>query len=202
MTKRRKKSPVTRLPATLFEAEAVDIIAGWIDMVRDKLDSAEGRRVLRASIAEKLREGAISRMRVIEAAKAGDQDAEAVLRELMVELDSRRADTPTEIVEYRMWLLAGYSPVNSGGRDVGNYWHRDIGIGVLAILAQQTWPSILKTRSHYSKRNDRGLSICLLISTALGRRGINLDERGVETVLGTKLEAKLAKRLSFFCPPA
>jgi hypothetical protein len=202
MTKRPKKSPVTHLPATLFEAEAVDIIVGWIDVVTDRLKSEHGRQVLRASMAQKLKAGAISRMRVIAAAKAGDQDAEAVLRELIVEIISRKAEMPTELEEYNMWIMAGFSPVNSGGRDVGNYWHRDIGIAVLAGLAQQQWPSEPKTRSHHSKRNDRGLSICLLISRALGRRGINLTERGVETVLDGKLEAKLAERLSFFCPPA
>ena len=66
----------------MLEAEAVPIIAGWIDRVADLMTSEEGRLRLRASLLEKLQAGTIPRMQVIAAADAGDQDADQVLREL------------------------------------------------------------------------------------------------------------------------
>ncbi len=198
---KRDKTPADALPAILIEAEAVDTIVDWIDHFAGRLESEEGRRRLRASIGEKLREGAISRMQVIAAAKDGDQDADLVLRELIVECISRKVDLPTELAEYNQWIVASFPVRHPPGRKLGNTWLRDVGITVLAMQAQRRWPAIPKTRNRHHKRAGVGLSISLLISRALGRRGINLEERGVETVLNSKLEAKLAERLSVFLRP-
>jgi hypothetical protein len=194
------KPPSPTLPATLIEAEAIDTISGWIGIVEHRMGSEEGRRVLRASIAEKLREGAISRMHVIAAAKAGDQDAESVLREFIVELNSRKLDMPTELAEYNMWIMAGASVKYPPGRKLGNTWKRDVAIALLVKLTMDRWP-VPKTRSHHSKNNpERGLSACYLVARALGRR-FPLDERGVERVIASRIEDKLAARLSAFLSP-
>jgi hypothetical protein len=205
MTKRHKPAnpPATTLPATLFEAEAVDTIVGWYDRVSDLMTSEEGRLRLRASLLEKLQAGTISRMGVIAAADAGDQDAVEVLRILEIEYMGhwgKSEPPPPDLIAYfqRASLRTTGGP---SGRNTGNYWKRDLGIAIIVQMTMGRWhvPRIIK-RGRVSKNPER-LSACYLVSVALGRRGINISERGVEDITLDQVQARLAERLSGFLSP-
>ena len=115
--------------------------------------------MLRASIARKgSGEGAISRMRVIEAAKAGDQqDAESAAARThcrAYQPQDRYADTALPSITSGSWR-SFRSAIRRGGKlAIGGQGYR---IGVLAVLAQLRWPEVPMTRSHYSKKAGAGV---------------------------------------------
>jgi hypothetical protein len=190
---------MTNLPATFIEAEAVDTIVGWIDVVREKLTSDAARRALREHIRERLfRQEAIPRMQVIAAAEAGNRDADLALRELATEYISRRVEMPTELANYVQRALMHPPVSDPPGRNIADTWSRDIVIAILVQLTMVTW-GVPATRSHHSKKSGR-LSACRLVAVALGRRKHNLTERRVEKIFADH-DGKLVERLSATIPP-
>ena len=186
-----------KLPVvTLLVAEAVDTIAGWIDRVKDKLESETGRQVLRTTIVEKLRAGAVSRIKVIAAAEAGHQDADLALREFAAECISRRQEMPTELAAFVQKALLQPPVSYPSGRNLADTWMRDIGIAVLVQLTMDRW-RLPKSRSHISKNPER-LSACYLVGLALVRHGINLGERRVEKIFDGHV--RLTERVSALLP--
>jgi hypothetical protein len=187
------KQPIM-LPTTLLEAEAVEVICHWIGRVRDKLDSEAGHLLMRASIVEKLKAGAVPRMKVIEAAEAGCEDADLALRELAAELISRHEEMPTELAAFVQRALVQPPVSNPRGRDFVDFWVRDIGIAVLVAMTMERW-GLPKSRGRLTRNR---LSASYLVACALGRRGIMLGERRVEKIHDGHLKA--AERLSAFLP--
>jgi hypothetical protein len=185
------------LPANFIEAEAVATIMNWIDRVADMLTSEASRLTMRAFIRERVRAGTIPTMQVIQAARAGHQDADMALREYAAELLDRGELPPTALRAYVQEALvhppANYPP----GRNIVDTWKRDIGINIMVQKTMEHW-HLPKTRSHATK-NSKRLSACYLVSLALGRRGFNLTERGVEKIVDGV--AKLTGRLSASMPP-
>ena len=138
-------------------------------------------------------------MQVIAAAEAGDQDADHVLRQLIIECISRDEKMPPELKAYEQRALLR-APIGAApGRNVGDTWKRDLGIAVLVQMTMGKW-HLPRTRSRVSK-NPASLSACYLVGIALGRRGVNLNERGVEKISLGHVEARLAERLSAFLSP-
>jgi len=199
MTK-QTKAP-SNLPATMLEAEAVPVIAGWFDRVADLMTSEEGRLRLRASILEKLQAGTISRMRVIAAADTGDLDAIEVLRTLEIEYMGRwgKSDPPPpDLIAYFQRAALRKRPAATAGRNTGNIWRRDMGIAIIVQMTMGKW-HLQRTRNRISKRG--GPSACYLVSLALGRRGVNVTERGLEKISLDQIQARMAERLSDFLSP-
>jgi hypothetical protein len=104
---------MTQLPATLVEAEALTFAREWIKNFASGTnpwseDSPLTAEASRAMIQQLLRNAAlghpINRMSVVAAAKAGDEDADAALRTLLLEHKSRREAMPPDIEEFDMWL--------------------------------------------------------------------------------------------------
>lgn len=184
----------TNLPATVVEAEAVDAIVHWIDLVAQLMTSEASRRVLRNHIGERLRQGTIPRMQVIAAAESGHQDADLALRELAAEYLSRHEEMPTELASYVQRALL-IPPVNyPPGRNLADTWLRDIGIAVLVSLVVEQL-QLKPTRNRASVRP----SACYLVALALNRRGHAVRERQVERIYSS--HGKLAQRLSASMPP-
>jgi len=73
---------MTRLPATFAEADMVDTVGHWVELVGEAMTAEAARTTLRNYIRGMLRRGTIPTMRVIAAAEAGHQDADMALREL------------------------------------------------------------------------------------------------------------------------
>jgi hypothetical protein len=75
------------LPATTDQAEAVETISRWIDVIAVGLRSDSSHLLVRDAIRDILRKGTILLMRVITAAEAGYRDADLALREEAAEWD-------------------------------------------------------------------------------------------------------------------
>jgi hypothetical protein len=186
------------LPATVIEAEAVDTIAHWVDLVGEWLTTEASRRVLRHNIRDRLlRQEAGQTMQVIDMAEGGHQDADLALRELAAEYISRHQELPTELANFVQRALLRPPITYPPGRNIADTWVRDIGIAVMVRRAMDQW-NVPATRSHYSRRNRRR-SACYLVAVALGNRGINIAERRVEKIHSTHV--RLAERLSASMTP-
>ena len=185
---------MTKLPAPIVvEAEVIDTVTHWTDRVSALLTTEAARTVLRNHIREMVRAGTLPTMKVIAAARAGHQDADVALRELITETIDRKEDLPTALAAYAQEALFRGPTAYPPGRNIADTWLRDIGIAVLVCLAAETW-QLRPTRNRASKRP----SACSVVSTALGRHGHNIGERQVERIFGSL--GGLACRLSATIP--
>ena len=77
-------------------------------------------------------QSALARMQIVAAAKAGDPDAIAVLRTLLLECKSKRIEMPTELLEFDMWLTAhgAHHHRHRPGPKKENYLLRDLCIAM------------------------------------------------------------------------
>jgi hypothetical protein len=185
---------MTKLPATMPEADMVDTVAHWIELVAAMLTTEAARLTLRRFIREMLRQGAIPTMQVIAAAEAGHQDADMALREAAAEYISRREEMPTEIANYVQRALVMPPVTYPPGRNLADTWLRDVGIAVIVQLAVERW-RLKATRNRASSKP----SACYVVSRALGRHRHNVAERQVERIYGN--HERLARRLSASIPP-
>jgi hypothetical protein len=185
---------MTQLP-TVIEAEAVDTIAHWIDLVAQLLTAEVSRLVLRKHIRERLlQQEAVPMMQVVAAAEAGHQDADLALRELAAEYVSRREEMPAELANYVQRALLQPAMTYPRGRNIADTWLRDVGIAVLVALAVDRW-HLRVTRNEATRRP----SACFLVAAALHRRGYKIGERQVERIV--RAHSRLAQRLSASIPP-
>ena|SRR5215212_2561968 len=185
---------MTKLPATILgELEIVDVVAHWIDLISALMTTEAARIVLRDHIRATVRAGTLPTMQVIAAARAGHQDADMALRELIAETIDRREDLPTALAGYAQEAVfrgpTNYPP----GRNLADTWLRDIAIAVLVCLAAETW-HLKPTRNRASKRP----SACSIVAAALNRRGHNITEQHVGRIFSN--HGRVAKRLSASIP--
>jgi hypothetical protein len=185
-----------QLPALLLnDDEMVDTIVHWIDLVAQMLTSETGHLMLRKGIQEALQKGTIGVLQVIEAARAGHEDADLALRQLIIEKLDRHEDLPVSLASYNQEALFRGPTIYPAGRNIADTWTRDIGIAVLVALAIAHWPPLRPTRNRASKRP----SGCSLVTAALNMRGHPLGERHVERIFAD--HGKIAVRLSASIPP-
>jgi hypothetical protein len=187
------------LPATIYEAEAVETISRWIDVIAPGLKSDTSRLLVHDAIRESLRKGTIPLMRVIAAAEAGHRDADLALRAEAAECINRRDEMPTELANYAQRALMRSLVSYRRGRKVVDTWTRDHGIYVLVLQTRSRW-NLSVSRSHSRKPNAKEpLSACYLVALALNKRGCPVRERQVERIFGD-FSTKTAKRLSASIP--
>jgi hypothetical protein len=188
-----------KLPAP-YEAEAVDQIVLWFDQIEQKMTTEAAHRELRDYVREKWRSGAISRMLVVQAARDGDEDCHAALVALLIEMDSRGEEPPTELRAYRQEVLLqamtrSAPPVSRpGGRNISDLWKRDVGIPALILVTMNVYGpmGLDATRGRATKR----ASACSLVSQALSRKNrLPLTERQVQKIYEAGLK-DVARRLS------
>jgi hypothetical protein len=170
----------------------VNIVCGWVDLVRDVMTAEAGRRVLRHYIHERLRQGTIPTMQVIAAAEAGHQDADMALRQLAAEHIDRREEMPTALANYVQRALVMPPVTYPPGRNLVDTWLRDVIIAVLVRLAVERL-DLPATRSRASKRP----SACSVVALAL--TWLNITTRRVEKIYGE--HGLIARRLSASIPP-
>jgi hypothetical protein len=183
---------VTNLPATFVEADMVDTVRDWVELVGEALTAEAGRKVLRHYIHERLRQGTIPTMQIIAAAEAGHQDADLALRELAAEYIDHREEMPTALTNYVQRALLRPPVAYPPGRNLADTWLRDVCVAVLVRLAVERW-NLPATRNRASKRP----SACYVVSRALTR--FNITERRVEKIYGN--HGQIARRLSASIPP-
>jgi hypothetical protein len=180
---------IMKLPAVQIDEEAaVEIIAGCIDVLAEKLTSDSARQVLRQHIRERLfRDEVIQRMRIIAAAEAGNRDADLALRELATEYISRRQEMPTELANYVQRALLKPPTTDHAGRNIADTYQRDIIIGLLVTLTAVRW-QLSETRNRASKKP----SAAYLVAIALSRKGIHVTEARVNKIVGSIQEVVAA----------
>jgi hypothetical protein len=182
--------------------EQVDIVVGWVRDLQDKTTPEEARRQMQNHILERLLKGqAMSRMQVIEAARAGNPDAEYALRVLAVELMSRREEMPTELLEFLMSIThPGWQPPPRK-RSVTEEYMRQIGTACLIDRAKMEWPELVLVHNRATRRAGTGRpSICFLICEGLNRCGGNITETRVYNAYNEWRNGTFVKRLSATIP--
>jgi hypothetical protein len=180
------------LPATFVEADMVDTVRRWVEIVGEAMTADAARRTLRSYIRDMLRRGTIPTMQVIAAAEAGHQDADLALREFAAEHIDRRIEMPTALANYVQRALVNPPVTYPPGRNVADTWLRDVCVAVLVRLAVERW-SLPATRNRATARP----SACSVVASALAH--LNVGERQVERIYGN--HGLIARRLSASIPP-
>ena len=181
---------MTKLPVTISEKEAaaIDIVAGWIAPIRERLRAESGKEWLEKALRQNLREGNSLTfvIKVVEAAdKQDDELADAALREVGAELQTaliQKRNLPTghlQIIGY-LQRVASRPPHR---RKRGGAWYinyvRDVVICSLIGLACRAF-GVDPTRNRESRRADRYPSGCSLVTKGWERHGVHLEEGSVQ----------------------
>jgi hypothetical protein len=102
------------LPATVDEAEAIEFARDWLrchsgnpwsDHPNRTADA--GRAFWRQLLWRAARQHPVYRLQIIAVARAGDADANEVIRTLIIEMQSRGDPMPAELVAFTMEVLHG-----------------------------------------------------------------------------------------------
>jgi len=125
------------LPSVLFsEDKAVAAVTDWVGVVEQKMTAPASREWLEATLRDFLRNGLIETLKVIEAADAGDEIADAALRRVYAEM-SDVGEVPATLKAYGIKSVLRGPVVRSAGRNTYDNWQRDIGIACLVYLAKE-----------------------------------------------------------------
>jgi hypothetical protein len=133
---------MTKLPATIDEAQALTYARGRIAPFRDGkhelypgmgeyywLDKADGRRIFVQILKVGALKDSMFMMHVCNAARGGSDLADEALRELIIEFENNRKEKPTALADYTMEIArAGIKPERRSGPKTSNYYLRDIAI--------------------------------------------------------------------------
>jgi hypothetical protein len=120
------------------------------------------------------------RMHLVECALAGDEEADAVLREFIIEKKSLRIELPVELAAYDMRITAGMVPTSgTGGPERKNKLLRNIAICM--VIAQLIDRFGLKATG----RSPLQRSACSIVGQVLGEIGMALGYEAVATIWRT-----------------
>jgi hypothetical protein len=166
------------LPAVVDEAEAVNRITRWIDLVREWLTSEQARHAMREQILLLLRSRAIGTMTVIEYARKGHADADQALREHFIELTDAGEKPGAALQVYCNEILLRRPVRYPRGHNPVDYWTRDIAIFVLVDRTVEYYRPHLKATRSAGKRP----CACSLVAAALTERGHKIKEQQVKRI--------------------
>ena len=180
---------VTNVPAPV-EAEIIDGIAHWCELVGPVMTSEAARRIIEQNICERLQAGTIATATVIEMAMAGHEGADLALRAYAATLMDERRELSAQVHAYVVRSLLRPFVTYPKGRKVIDTWTRDIGIAVMVDLAAQRW-SMPPTRG----RTTEDPAASYFVALALRRQGIaKLKEQQVSRIY--REHGRLAARLA------
>jgi hypothetical protein len=170
------------LPATTIETEALDFARNWLGRhsgnpwsEHPNLSADAGRAFWRHMLWQGVRHP-VSRLQVIAMARAGDVDADAVLRTLMIEMQSRGETLPTELAAFNMEILHGGLHQPPGPKRKEKIL-RDLSIA-LAVAAVCDRFDLSPTRNTASRgKLSARRSACAIVADAL-----NMGEKAVEAI--------------------
>ena len=198
ITTRRCLRGIQRGGQAADEAAMVAEVTNWIGVVEDKMRAGASRGWLEPMLCDFLRRGLIETLRVIEAADAGDEIADAALRRVYAEM-SDVGDVPATLKAYGIKAVLRGPVTRSAGRSTWyDNWRRDIGIAVLVYLAKERFGlSPTRNREQRRKQQPSGSSV---VALALGKRHINVADKTVENIWGGLRGAVTAFALSSLAP--
>ena len=172
---------MTNLPATwegAVEREALAFARDWIARCQEG-DFGDGYAPLhpeagRAFVRRLLKIGAqmspFNMDNLVELAKAGWDDADVALRDLIAEINNRYEPLPAILAAYNIWLINPRAPQprTPKGRKKATNILADIGVATLIMTLIERFP-LNPTRSHIGrKRNASACSIAWLTLTEAG----------------------------------
>ena len=175
---------MTNLPTTLLdENQAIDIVTReGVANIEQRMTADYSRAFLEAILRWQLQQGLIETLQVIAWADAGDEIADAALRQVYAEMCDRGEEPSATLKAYGIKaVLRG--PVGRGdGRNTWfDNWRRDIGIGCLVFWTMHRFGFNTYSRNREQRRRQQP-SPSSLVSDALGRKGINVGEKRVENI--------------------
>lgn len=172
------RTEVTGTNAAGLEAEALASAREYLDRLRSYLGPETGREFLRNTMRWLLRQSVTSRLHVISRARAGYEDADLVVRELCLEMESRGEQLPTELSAYRMDIMAAAGYKRRRGKKKVDNLFRDIVI-VLLVEHLVSHFGLSATRNSATRKRP---SACSVAGKAIGGLGINIGEKAVEAI--------------------
>jgi hypothetical protein len=174
-----------KLPVTLVETDALAFARKFIAEFHysggpwsghSPFSDIESRAFIRQTLQQMLWL-ASSRLQLIALARAGDADADTVLRMAIVEARSRRAELPTELENYNMEVLAdgiGHQSPAIAKKKNRLTRHVFIALTVAAVVDRFGLPA--------TGRSLRRRSACSIVADALEEIGLRLGYKAVEKI--------------------
>jgi hypothetical protein len=188
------------LPLVRFEEKrAINRVAIRVATVYQQLSSDWSRQWLEITLRKYLRGGLISVIKVVEAADAGDEIADAALREVGGELveaalrDAERVGRPGDLQIIAYFQRAAQRAPHGrrrGKHHWSDHWSRNLIICMLIHLASNEF-GIKPTRNRESTRAGRNPSGCSLVTAGLARNGVHLKERSIQQNIWLGLPGEL-----------
>jgi hypothetical protein len=190
------------LPLDVFdERRAINRISIWVTLARHQLPKAWSREWLESTLRRYLRDGSLSiAEKAVEAADKGDKIADAALREIGAELQMpllqglELASGHLQIIAYLQRATKRAPHKRKRGRSAYDDWYRNIVICILIHLASAEF-DVSHSRSRESRRAGRQPSGISLVTAALARNRIFLDETSVQKNIWFGLPGALVGQL-------
>ena len=177
------------------EQRAINRVSMWVATVRPQLSKDYSREWLDTTLRRYLRGGLIPVIKVVEAADAGDEIADAALRAVGAELLERRSGEPGELQIMAYLQRAVLRGSRRRGRGVQWYddWVRNLGISLLIQLACKEF-GVTPTRNRDTRRAGRVPSGCSLVAAGLARNKIEIEESTIQRHIWLGLPGELSRR--------
>jgi hypothetical protein len=134
-------------------------------------------------------------IKAVEAADAGDDIADAALRDVGSELLERMSGRPGDLQILAYFQRAGRRPPHRrrAGRRWCDDWYRNLCVCLLVVIAGEEF-GVAPTRNRESRRAQRTPSGCSIVAAALKRNRITLDEATVQRHLWLGLPGDLTRQ--------
>jgi hypothetical protein len=181
-----KKRPLKRLPVTFDDAAAMQFARSEIVRLKQpgnpweengaSLLTAEASSVIVRRLFGHALHFARGRMGVIELARTGNTDAQEVLREVMIEIDSQNLPMHLELKAYRNEVFAGIHHNKKPGPKQQDNIVRDICVMLLVADLRKLFgvkPTL---------RSRRRRSGCAIVAEALGEANKQKGEEAVRSI--------------------
>src|SRR5262245_57937035 len=181
--------PMTTLPATLLEAEAVDFARKCIVFARSgklKLfgvepgawfEKGESQRASRLMLRVFILRDVINLMDAVAFARAGFELWEECLRELILDFENRGEKMPTYLAAFDMELKHGIQHSRKAGRRRADDMVRDLIIGIVVGMVAERF--VLRPKRN---RASRRISGCSIVASALALEGTAMSEANVNAL--------------------
>jgi hypothetical protein len=175
---------MVKLPTTIQQDEALQFareeVARWRDMKNPwGEDSVLSPEASQAMLRHILKEAALQHpslmLMVIDAARNGDDDADAVLKNLIIEHQSRDDRMPTALTAWNMEVLHR-SLHKPPARKKKNYILRDLFISLTVVDLVDRFG--LKATGRSARRR----SACSIVGEALGEARMRMTDKAVEAI--------------------
>jgi hypothetical protein len=199
---------MTTLPTVLLdEKHMINSIAVRVAMVRHRMGKEWGKEWLATTLRRYLRNGDLRiAIKAVEGADAGDEIADAALREVGAELQlpllqyQELAPGHLQVIAYFQRAGQRAPHKRKRGRAWHDDWVRNLTICFLIELTCRGF-GLPPTRNRESRRARRDPSAISIVVAALARNGIHLDEMSVQRHVWFGLAGELARREMAEHPP-